>query len=296
MVDPMFMNVLLSGVSGHLFRTCAVAMVFAIVGGNVASPQYREKSADEEIQEIDHRIIALLRNNLKKHGEAQSLAQQALDIAERASGGDSAVLAQRLDNLAFTIRIQHRYDEAKPLHDRALSIRERLFGSDSPDLCQSLTNIAVLHELKGDLTAAQTSLSRCLSLQERAFGADHPAVGHTLHMLAKLCRAAGRSTKADEFGYRAVQILGAEHPAVVIAEYQNGKRERDSTFLGQLTDYRWTGLRVGLGRAAQQMTLLGEATFNNGLWNLFEVELVHGPGTWRVNRLHSVPIHWKLLP
>src|SRR6185312_14910923 len=123
-----------------------------------------EQSADEEIQALDRRGVELLKN-LSKHSEAQSLAQQALDLAERSSGRDSAVVAQRLDNLAFTIRIQHRYDEAEPLLARALSIREKLFGSDSADLCQSLTNLAVLHELKHELTAAQRSLTRCLSLR-----------------------------------------------------------------------------------------------------------------------------------
>ena len=79
-----------------------------------------------EIQALDRRSVELLKNP-SKHGEAQSLAQQALDIAERSSGPDSVVVAQRLDNLAFTMRIQHRYDEAEPLLVRALSIREQAF-------------------------------------------------------------------------------------------------------------------------------------------------------------------------
>ena len=44
------------------------------------------------------------------------------------------------------------------------------------------------------------------------------------------------------------------------------------------------------------MTLLGEATFNNGLWTLFEVGLVREEGTWKVNRFLSLPVHWRSLP
>ena len=289
-------NVLANCLGARLCRAGVLAMVSAAAFSSVAMPQSPKKSADEEIQALDRRSMELLKNNLNKHGEAQSLAQQALDVAERVAGGDSVVVAQRLDNLAFTIRIQHRYDEAAPLVARALSIREKLFGSDSPDLCQSLTNVAVLHELKRELALAQRSLSRCLSLQERAFGSDHPTVGHTLHMLAKLYRQAGRREEAEELGNRAVQILGPEHPAMVIAAYQNGQRERDRTFFSQLSDYRWIGLRIDLDRTPQQMTLLGEATFNNGLWTLFEAELVREPGKWKVNGLLSPPIHWKVLP
>jgi tetratricopeptide (TPR) repeat protein len=284
-------DVLTSKLSTCIYRAGILALLAAVVLSSVATAQPHEQSADEEIEALDRRSVELLKN-LTKQGEAQSLAKQALEIAERSSGGDSAVVAQRLDHLAFTVRIQHRYAEAEPLLQRALSIREKLFGSDSPDLCQSLTNVAVLHELKNELFAAQRSLSRCLSLLERAFGADHPSVGHTLHMLAKLYRQAGRQEEADELANRAVEILGPEHPAMVIAAYQSGKRERDRTFFGQFSDYHWTGLRVDLDGAPQRMTLLGEATFNNGLWTPFEVGLVQEEGTWKVNRFLSRPIHW----
>ena len=287
-------NVLANSLSAWI-RASVLGLVWAVTLSGVASAQPPEQSPYEQIQALDRRSVELLKN-LSKHGEAQSLAQQALDIAERSSGADSAEVAQRLDNLAFTIRIQHRYDEAQPLLVRALSIREKVFGSDSPDLCQSLTNVAVLHELKKELTAAQRFLSRCLSLQERAFGADHPSVGHTLHMLAKLYRQAGRREEAEELGYRAVEILGPEHPAMVIAAYESGERERDRTFFGQFSDYHWTGLRIDLDGAPQRMTLLGEATFNNGLWTPFEVGFVREEGTWKVNRFLTRPVYWKLHP
>jgi tetratricopeptide (TPR) repeat protein len=288
-------NVSTSNLSARMWRASVFAVVCAVASSSVANSQQRGQSAEEEIQALDRRGVALLKD-LSKHGEAQSLAQQALVIAERSSGRDSVVVAQRLDNLAFTIRIQHRYDEAEPLLVRALSIRELVFGSDSPDLCQSLTNVAVLHEIKGELAAAQRSLARCLSLRERAFGADHPAVGHTLHMLAKLYQQAGRPEEAEEMRNRAVEILGPEHPAMVIAAYENGKRERDRTFFGQFSDYRWTGLRIDPDGIPQSMTLLGEATFNNGLWTLFEVGLVRADGMWKVRGILSLPVHWKLLP
>jgi hypothetical protein len=156
-------------------------------------------------------------------------------------------------------------------------------------------NMAVLHELKRELDVAQRSLSRCLSIQETAFGADHPTVGHTLHMLSKLYRQAGLREQAEALTRRALEILGPEHPAIVIAAYENGRRQRDRTFFGQISDYHWTGLRVDLDGFRQRMTLLGEATFNNGLWNLFEVDLVRQDGTWKVSRTFSIPVHWRLL-
>ena len=274
-------------------RVCVLAIVAALSVCSGATGQPPEQSADDEIRALDRRSVELL-GHLNKHGEAQSLAQKALDIAERASGSASALVAQRLDNLGFTIRIQYRYGEAEALLVRALSIREKLFGADSPDLCQSLTNVGVIQELKRELAAAQHSLSRCLSLRERAFGVDHPTVGHTLHMLAMLYRQAGRSAEAEELSGRAMEILGPEHPALVLAEYESGKRARDHTFFGQFSDYRWTGLRVDAGDDPQRMTLLGEATFNNGLWNLFEVAFARKDGVWKVTGFLPLRIYWKV--
>ena len=110
---------------------CVAGLVCAVTLAGVATAQPPEQSPYEQIQALDRRSVELLKN-LSKHGEAQSLAQQALDIAERSSGRDSVVVAQRLDNLAFTIRIQHRYDEAEPLLVRALSIREKLSVTTAP--------------------------------------------------------------------------------------------------------------------------------------------------------------------
>jgi type II secretory pathway component PulJ len=96
-------NVSTSNLSARMWRAGVFAVVCA-VASSVANSQQRGQSAEEEIQALDRRGVALLKD-LSKHGEAQSLAQQALVIAERSSGRDSVVVAQRLDNMAFTIRI-----------------------------------------------------------------------------------------------------------------------------------------------------------------------------------------------
>jgi len=266
-----------------------------IIVSTIAAAQPRERSVDQEIEALDHRTVELLKNP-KAHGEAQTLAQKALEVAESGTGKHSAIVAQRLDNLAFIIRIQHRYDEAEPFQLRALSIREELFGPDSPDLCQSLTNLAVLHELKNDLTEAQLSLTRCLTLQERAFGADHPAVGHTLYMLAKIYQQARRAQEADELRSRAEEILGPGHPAMLIALYENGKRARDKTFFGQISDYHWTGMRLDSDASPTRLIVLGEATFNNELWNPFEAVMVLEDGTWKTKSIRSLSVYWKVRP
>ena len=277
-------------------RVCIVGAIAAasmFIITSIAVTQPHDRSVDEEIAALDRSTVEFLKNP-NELGEAQGLAHKALEVAESGTGKHSAIVAQRLDNLAFTIRLQHRYDEAQPFLLRALSIREKVFGYDSPDLCQSLTNLAVLHELKNDFPEAQRSLTRCLTLQERAFGADHPAVGHTLCMLAKIYQQAGRTQEADELRSRAEEILGPNHPATLIAEYESGKRARDKTFFGQISDYHWTGMRLDNDVTPTRLILLGEATFNNGLWNLFETIMDLEGDSWKLTSIRPLSVYWKV--
>lgn len=277
-------------------RVCiagAITAVSTIIITTIAVAQAHDRSVDEEIEALDRSAVELLKNP-NELGEAQGLAHKALEVAESGTGKDSAIVAQRLDNLAFTIRLQHRYDEAQPFLLRALSIREKVFGYDSPDLCQSLTNLAVLHELKNEFPEAQRALTRCLTLQERAFGADHPAVGHTLCMLAKIYQQAGRAQEADELRNRAEEILGPNHPATLIAAYESGKRARDKTFFGQISDYHWTGMRLDNDVTPTRLILLGEATFNNGLWNLFETIMDLEGDSWKLTSIRPLSVYWKV--
>ena len=46
--------------------------------------------------------------------------------------------------------------------------------------------------------------------------------------------------------------------------------------------------------APQRLTLLGEATFNNGLWNPFEIDMVVESGTWKMKWIRTLPVHWKV--
>ena len=81
-------NVLANSLSACI-RASVLGLVWTVTLSGVASAQPPEQSPYEQIQALDRRSVELLKN-LSKHGEAQSLAQQALDIAERSSGADSA--------------------------------------------------------------------------------------------------------------------------------------------------------------------------------------------------------------
>ena len=42
------------------------------------------------------------------------------------------------------------------------------------------------------------------------------------------------------------------------------------------------------------MTLLGEATHNNGLWHPFEAEMARDDrGKWKMRAIRTLPLYWK---
>lgn len=268
--------------------------------------------SDEAILKLDHDVAALIQSgNL---AQASLVAQRAVELAEARHGSAHSGVALQLDKLAWTLRIQHRYLDAEPILMRALTIREGLFGQDNPDVCQSLSNLAVLYEMQGQLGGAEAFLKRSLAIREQAFGPQHPAVGQSLHELSKLYKQRGHASEAKDLYDRALAILGPTHPAVIMTlinegEYdkaaqllgigdraqadRNGAATVRKTFFGQVSDYRWTGMRIDAVSNPQVVVIQGEATHNNQIWQPFEVTMVRGENTWKTRSISTPPLAWK---
>ena len=223
------------------------------------------------------------------------MVREALLIAEMRYGPDDIMVAKRLDNLGFLLRVQNQHGEAQSVLRRSLAIYESSLGQDGPDLCASLNNNAALHEMKGELSDSKKLISRCLSLREATYGPRHPLVGHTLHELAKLYLEAGQNVEAEKLSSRAIEILGTDHPSAHLADLRRGERQQDRgrTFLGQISEYRWIGSWVRQEAERTILTICGEATFNNGLWNPFLIEMRQENGTWRMSSTLPLPMYWR---
>ena len=82
-------------------------------------------------------IIVLNRQSLKLHKqrkdkEATAVAEEAVELAERAFGPDGLETLESLYNLASLYQAQGLYGKAEPLLKRALAGFERTFGNDAP--------------------------------------------------------------------------------------------------------------------------------------------------------------------
>jgi hypothetical protein len=268
-----------------------------------------------------------------KYAEGTEAALRALALQEKALGPDHPEVARIQDTLATLYRIQRRYADAEQSLKKSLMTQERAFGLDHLQLCQGLTSFAVLYGSQGRHADAEPYLSRCLSIRERALGSEHPDVGQSMHELARLYRTQGRRTNAEVAYTRALALLGPNHPEAVLAAINAGEfgkaaralnldiktgtspdavtRSVRQTFFGQVTDLRWTGYRSILGPTSGAITIEGEATHGNGLWQPFFVQLVRsclemsgaqGQGDaraalpWMRPRECNVPRRWASIP
>ena len=97
-----------------------------------------------------------------KYSDAESVAKEALQLAEVAFGPEHPAVAQSLSNLALLYQAQGKYAEAEPLYRRSLAIREKVLGPEHPDVAQSLNNLAELYRAQGKYAEAEPLLlARC---------------------------------------------------------------------------------------------------------------------------------------
>jgi tetratricopeptide (TPR) repeat protein len=119
-----------------------------------------------------------------RYAEAQSLAERALALAERAYEPTSHVFAARLGSLARILGVQGDLNRARALHERVLAIREAHLGPDHPDTAISLHNLATVLRDQGDLDRARALHERALAIQETQLGPDHPYAANSRSNLA----------------------------------------------------------------------------------------------------------------
>jgi tetratricopeptide (TPR) repeat protein len=150
-----------------------------------------------------------------RYGEARSLAERALALAERAYEPTSDAVAARLGSLARVLGVQGDLDVARALHERALAILEVQIGVDHPVTAISLHNLATVLRDQGDLDRARTVHERALAIQETQLGPNHHETANSRSNLAIVLHRQGDLDGARSLQERALASfethLGPDH-------------------------------------------------------------------------------------
>ncbi|MER0204859.1 MAG: tetratricopeptide repeat protein, partial [Nitrosomonas sp.] len=150
-----------------------------------------------------------------RYTEALSLAQQALEVAEKTLGPEHPDTATSLLAIGLLYDELGELDKVEPFYQRALSIREKALDPEHPDMAQSLHNLASLYDAQGQYTKAELLFERALAIREKVLGPEHPDVALSLGNLGLLYQNQGQYSKAEPLFKRALAIyeknFGPEH-------------------------------------------------------------------------------------
>jgi TonB family protein len=133
----------------------------------------------------------------------EALYQQALEIAEKAFGPESADYARYLHEAGFYFHTRRKYDRAEEYYRAAFGIRVRTLGKEHPEVAQSLCHLAVLYENQARSDKAELYYKTALEIREKVLGPDHPDTIVTLEHYARLLYKLNRGAEAQPMSDRA---------------------------------------------------------------------------------------------
>ncbi|HET6373554.1 MAG TPA: CHAT domain-containing tetratricopeptide repeat protein [Candidatus Polarisedimenticolia bacterium] len=144
-----------------------------------------------------------------RYQEAETLAREALRIAENDAGPESKQAAEILDLLVEALYRGGRSGQAETLSlaERAVALKEKAYGPDDPQTADSLHNLGTVYRHRGQDTESRSTFERALAIRETALGARSVEVGKTVAALAVVARQSGDIPTARAMAERALSIF-----------------------------------------------------------------------------------------
>src|SRR5439155_346477 len=144
------------------------------------------------------RQLGMLRYQLGRYAEAESLITASLVTYQGMTGDQDEWIVDALNNLGEIDRVQDHYDaaerdfrrgleraQAKLPAGEALATAEHALGPDHPQVAQSLADLGRLLERRQGWAAAESCYRRALAIRAARLGAGHPDVAATHVDLAR---------------------------------------------------------------------------------------------------------------
>jgi len=95
---------------------------------------------------------------------------------EKTVGLNHPTLAIHLNNLAFLLSAQGKYDEAKSSYERAINIWEKVYGPNHPKVATGLNNLAVLLNDQKKHEEARPLMQRAIDIYMAKLPPEHPHI------------------------------------------------------------------------------------------------------------------------
>jgi serine/threonine protein kinase len=128
-------------------------------------------------------------------------------------GEKSYIVAFGYENLADSLRRQHRLPEARQSIDKALAIYEFALGPRHGTVAFARTNLALIEAASGQRAEAEQLLDQAVALAQEVFGAEARQVGFPAAYAARLKANRGELEPAVQAYDRAIAVFARVDPA-----------------------------------------------------------------------------------
>ncbi len=172
--------------------------------------------------------LGALYSSLGRHGEAEAIHRQALEISRKNFGTDSIETAANMQNIATVLWRQERLSEAETFARQALTMRLAITGADSVATASSLQCLGSILRDQEKIDEAEDCFRQAVALREKIYHGVHPDLAQSLSGLSDVLMKAGRRQESLELAERSVQInrevYGPDHADLAVQLNNLGKR------------------------------------------------------------------------
>jgi tetratricopeptide (TPR) repeat protein len=150
--------------------------------------------------------LGLVFDDKGDHVAAEGLFREAIAI-RREVMPMHPILASSFNNLATSLREQHRLPEAQAALEEAIALAVPASGAESRPVAAYRVNLARVYLAKQDATSAEPLLRQALAVRLRAFEPDDWRIGLTRSLLGDALTSLGRYEEAETLLIEARRVL-----------------------------------------------------------------------------------------
>jgi len=182
---------------------------------------------------MTYNCLGKVYRDMNQYSEAEQHFSKALSGLIRTTGKDSTYTTEVMNNYAYTLQQQGKYEEAIEMHEDCLKYRRKRLGKFHKDTTQSMSNLATALR-KFDLERAKKLFKEAVECRDKIknMGPDHPATLYTVSQYALTLSINKDFKAAEEQHQRAIKGLdqffskkipdGRKHPLTLIAIHNMG--------------------------------------------------------------------------
>lgn len=141
------------------------------------------------------------------YANAETTAQRAIDINEKALGEQHPQTALAIDTLGLVYRSEDDYLKAEQYFQRALKIDEKVLGPEHRMVAQCLMQVSLARQKRGDFETAAPLLQRALAVAEKALEQDDFQIIAIVHNLGNLYLEQGDVEHAETWTERSLSMI-----------------------------------------------------------------------------------------